>query len=86
MDEAFFILRRHPNVYLELSGIPPLRLLEYFPRLAEVADRVVWGTDWPSPGVDDLGRNLAQFRSLPLADDLKDAITCRTPLTILPAR
>ncbi|MDH3571930.1 MAG: amidohydrolase family protein, partial [Gemmatimonadota bacterium] len=23
MDEAFFILRRHRNVYLELSGIPP---------------------------------------------------------------
>lgn len=31
MDEAFFILRRHGNVYLELSGIPPAKLLEYFP-------------------------------------------------------
>jgi predicted TIM-barrel fold metal-dependent hydrolase len=86
MDEAFFILRRHTNVYLELSGIPPLKLLEYFPRLGEVADRVVWGTDWPSPGVDDLGRNLAQFRSLPLEDDVKDAITRRNPLAVLPPR
>ena len=86
MDEAFFILRRHANVYLELSGIPPLRLLEYFPRLPEVAERVVWGTDWPSPGVDDLARNLAQFRSLPLPENVKDAVTRRTPLTLLPPR
>src|SRR3989442_1244531 len=40
MEEAFFILRRHPRVWLDVSGIPPARLLEYFPRLPEVADRV----------------------------------------------
>ena len=33
MEAAFFLVRRHPNVYLELSGIPPSKLLEYFPRL-----------------------------------------------------
>ena len=31
MDAAFFLVRRHPNVHLEISGIPPARLLEYFP-------------------------------------------------------
>ncbi|HEX9729887.1 MAG TPA: amidohydrolase family protein [Gemmatimonadales bacterium] len=86
MDEAFFVLRRHHNVYLELSGIPPLKLLDYFPRLAEIGDRVVWGTDWPSPGVHDLRRNLDQFMSLPLTDELKTAITRDTPFRLIPPR
>ena len=86
MDEAFFILRRHRNMYLEISGIPPKKLLEYFPRLAEIGDRVVWGTDWPSPGVRDLRENLEQFLSLPLPDELKDRITRHTPLRLVPPR
>jgi len=84
MDEAFFILRRHRNVYLELSGIPPKKLLEYFPRLEEIGERVVWGTDWPSPGVHDLRQNLDQFRALPLPAALKDRITRTTPLRLFP--
>ncbi len=86
MDEAFFVLRRHRNVYLEISGIPPLKLLEYFPRLEEIGDRVVWGTDWPSPGVRDLRQNLEQFLSLPLSEDLKTKITRTTSLRLVPAR
>ena len=86
MDEAFFVLRRHQNMVLEISGIPPLKLLEYFPRLAEIGDRVIWGTDWPSPGVHDLRQNLDQFLSLPLSQDLKDRITRHTPLEVVPLR
>lgn len=86
MDEAFFVLRRHRNVYLEVSGIPPARLLEYFPRLPEIGDRVIWGTDWPSPGVRDLRHNLDQFLALPLDDELKNRITRTTPLKVVPQR
>ena len=86
MDEAFFVLRRHRNVHLELSGIPPKRLLEYFPRLAQIADRVVWGTDWPSPGVKDPRENLDQFLALPLSDDVKTRITRTNPLKLIPTR
>lgn len=86
MDEAFFVLRRHKNVYLELSGIPPKKLLDYFPRLNEVADRVVWGTDWPSPGIKDLGQNLGEFLALPLPDDAKTSITRTTPFRLFPSR
>src|SRR5256885_11324315 len=66
MEEAFFILRRHRHVRLDVSGIPPLKLLDYFPRLTEIVDRVLWGTDWPSPGVKDLRQNIDQFLALPL--------------------
>jgi len=86
MDEAFFVLRRHPNILLEVSGIPPLKLLEYFPRLHEIGDRVIWGTDWPSPGVRDLRQNLEQFLSLPIPAEMKTQITRTTPLRVVPVR
>lgn len=84
MDEAFFILRRHQNVYLELSGIPPHKILDYFPRLEEIGNRVLWGTDWPSPGVRDLRENLDQFLALDISDALKHGATRSTPLELFP--
>jgi hypothetical protein len=71
MEAAFFVVRRHPNVFLEISGIPPSRLLEYFPRLEELAAKAVWGTDWPSPGIKSMRQNVDQFLALPLADTTK---------------
>ena len=40
-EEAFFVIRRHRNVYFDIASIPPKRLLHYFPRLEEIADRTV---------------------------------------------
>ncbi|HJR60164.1 MAG TPA: amidohydrolase family protein [Vicinamibacterales bacterium] len=74
MEAAFFVVRRHPNVFLEISGIPPLKLLEYFPRLGEIAAKTVWGTDWPSPGVRSMRQNVDQFLQLPLGDDARQRI------------
>ena len=85
MDEAFFILRRHGHVRLDVSGIPPSKLLEYFPRLTEIVDRVLWGTDWPSPGVKDLRQNIDQFLALPLAETQRRAILETNALTLFPA-
>jgi len=74
MDAAFFLIRRHPNVHLEVSGIPPSKLLEYFPRLEEIADKTIWGTDWPSPGVKSMRANVDAFLRLPLSDPSKHRI------------
>jgi len=84
MDEAFFVLRRHKNMWLELSGIPPKKLLDYFPRITELGDRVLWGTDWPSPGVRDLRTNLDQFLALPLKGEWKRKVTIDNPLILFP--
>ncbi len=86
MEEAFFILRRHKNVWLDVSGIPPAKLLQYFPRLAELAERVLWGTDWPSPGVTDMKQNLDQFLDLPLSDAHRHMILETNALDLLPVR
>ncbi|MBC7791825.1 MAG: amidohydrolase [Anaerolineae bacterium] len=84
MNEAFFILRRHANVWLDLSGIPPKRLLEYFPRLSELSRKVLWGTDWPSPGVDRMRTNVNQFLALDLGEKLERAVLETNPRAILP--
>ena len=74
MEHAFFIVRRHPNVWLEVSGIPPAKLLEYFPRLEELADKTIWGTDWPSPGIKSMRTNVDAFLALPLSEATKRKI------------
>jgi predicted TIM-barrel fold metal-dependent hydrolase len=74
MEAAFFVVRRHPNVFLEVSGIPPAKLLEYFPRLEAIAHKTIWGTDWPSPGVKSMRQNVDQFLALPLSDASRKAI------------
>lgn len=69
-ETAVFLARRHPNVRLDISGIPPKSLLHYLPRLASLAGKVLWGTDWPSPGVVSPRRNVAGFLELGLGDDV----------------
>ncbi len=85
MDTAFFLVRRHPNVHLDISGIPPKTLLKYFPRLEEIAAKTLFGTDWPGPGVPDIKKNLDDFRALPLSAEAKEQILSKTALTMWPA-
>src|SRR5574341_215210 len=71
-EQAFWMARRHPNVHLELSGLPGKKLLDYLPRLESIADKVVYGSDWP--GNPDLRRNVEAIRELPISQEAKQAI------------
>jgi predicted TIM-barrel fold metal-dependent hydrolase len=73
-ETAFFLARRHPNLLLEVSGIPPARLLDVLPRLPEIDHKVVWGSDWPSMGVRSLRANVEALLKLPLTDAAKGRI------------
>jgi predicted TIM-barrel fold metal-dependent hydrolase len=74
MDTAMFLLRRHPNTYLDLSSIPPQSLLRYFPALESIAHKTLFGTDWPAPKVPAMSENVRRFRELPLSEAAKDRI------------
>jgi len=74
METAVFLARRHGNVHLELSGIPPKKLLDYLPRLDEISGRCLWGTDFPSPGIASMRKNVEDFLALPLSDEAKRRI------------
>jgi len=86
MDEAMFLVRRFPRVFLEVSSIPPARLLEYFPSLDRVREKVLFGSDWPGPGVRDIGENVRAFRALPLPDETKERILETNARVVFPAR
>ncbi len=83
-ETAFFLVRRHPNVYLDISSIPPRSLLASFPRLEMIATQTLFGTDWPGPGVLDVKRNLDDFRALPLSQAAQQQILSTTALAVWP--
>ena len=79
--------RTRPNVHLDLSGIPPKRLPEVLPRIEMVGDKVLWGTDWPSPGVKDLKQNILDFLALPqFSDEFKHKVLVDNPNRLFPPR
>ncbi len=71
-EQAFWMVRRHPNVYLEVSGLPAKNLLEYFPKLESIADKVIYGSDWP--GNPYIRRNIEAILSLPISGETKQKI------------
>jgi predicted TIM-barrel fold metal-dependent hydrolase len=71
-DRAYFLAKLHTNVYMEISGLPPQKLLDYFPELERVADKVIFGSDWP--GMPHIKRNIEMIRGLPLSVEAKEKI------------
>ena len=71
-DRAFALARFRPHIYMELAGLPPSRLMRYFPELERVADKVIFGSDWPS--VPTLKENVAAINSLPISEEAKTKI------------
>ena len=65
-DAAAFLALTYDNVWLELSGLPPKKLPEYYARfdLARLARKWVFGTDWP--GVPGVARNAQAIAGLGL--------------------
>jgi predicted TIM-barrel fold metal-dependent hydrolase len=86
MNEAFFLVRRHKNMFMDISGIPPQKLLDYFPRIEDIADKVLFGTDWPGPGVPDVRGNIARFRALPISAGVQQKILYDNAARLFPAR
>jgi len=83
-ETAFFLARRHPNVLLDISGIPPRKLLDVLPRISEIADKVLWGTDWPSRGVRSMRRNVDDFLSLPLSEAVRRKVLFDNAAALFP--
>jgi predicted TIM-barrel fold metal-dependent hydrolase len=60
-DEAMTMIRLHPNVYVDLSGLPVRKWLQFFPELDRFAHKFVFGTDWPQIEPVESIRRLAQL-------------------------
>lgn len=65
-EKAFFLSRLHPHLFLEISGLPPRKLLNYFPDMEKNIDKFVYGSDWP--GIKTIDSNIKAIKELPLAE------------------
>jgi uncharacterized protein len=63
-DAAAFLALSSERVWIELSGLPPSRLREYYARhnWARLSRRMIFGTDWP--GVPGIARNARAVAAL----------------------
>ncbi|MFB6129422.1 MAG: amidohydrolase family protein [Salinigranum sp.] len=73
-DEAFYLYRRHDNIYFDISSIPPHSLLEAFPRLESIAGKTMFGSDWPAPMIPDISDNVEAIREMDFSPEATDAI------------
>lgn len=60
-EQAAFLALMKPTVWLEVSGLPPQRLPDYYGRsLTRLASKMIFGTDWPGvPSVASNAKTLA---------------------------
>lgn len=79
-DEAMTMLRIHKNAYIDITGLPPKKLLQYFPDLPRFADKFLFGTDWPSV---DMRRNAEAVAALPLPPEAIRGILGETAKKLL---
>jgi len=86
MSTAVFLTRRFPNVWLEVSSVPPSRLLDFFPGLEKLSEKALFGTDWPGPAVPELRPNLDAFRALALSEEAQRRILEENPRKVFPPK
>jgi len=80
-DRAFFLARLHEKVYMEIAGLPPQKLLTYFPDLERNSAKVLFGSDWP--GVKSIKANIETLRALPISEEAKRKILGENAAQIL---
>ncbi|MEV7383894.1 amidohydrolase family protein [Streptomyces lydicus] len=83
-DTAAFLALAKPNVWLDLAGLPPKKLPTYYARfdLRRLAEKCIFGTDWP--GVPGAARNVAALQELGLPSDIVRAVLSANAAKIFP--
>jgi uncharacterized protein len=81
-DAAAFLAQSRDTVWLELSGLPPKRLPEYYARydLQRLARRWIFGTDWP--GVPGQAANARAVVDLGLSDEVAGLVLGGNAMTV----
>jgi hypothetical protein len=63
---AEFLVKNFKNTYIDISGLPPKNLLNYWPSIKKFAHKFLFGTDFP--GVPGIRKNYDQVKDL-IQDD-----------------
>jgi predicted TIM-barrel fold metal-dependent hydrolase len=81
-DAAAFLALMREHVWIEISGLPPRKLPEYYARhdLDRLGRTFVFGTDWP--GVPGIRANAEAVAALGFEDDVLDGILAGNARTV----
>ena len=66
--------------YDKVSGLPPQKLLEYFPEMERFSHKFIFGSDWPNVNV---AKNIDSIRSLPISTQARERILGETAAELL---
>lgn len=80
-QKALTLARIHKNVYMEVSGLPPQNLLNYFPELERIAHKVIYGSDWPA--VPTIKENITALQGLNITEEAKRMILGKNAAKLL---
>ena len=78
---AEFLIRRHKNVCIDVSGLPPKNLLKYYPGMEKLSDKFLFGTDFP--GVPGVAKNINAIKSLGLSGEANKKIFYKNAVKVL---
>jgi uncharacterized protein len=83
-DAAASMALLYENVWIELSGLPPHRLPDYYARfdLRRLARKFIFATDWP--GVPGIARNARAIAALDLGDDVLAGVLAGNARAVFP--
>jgi hypothetical protein len=83
-DTAAYLATARDNVWLDLAGLPPRKLPEYYARfdLPRLATKWIFGTDWP--GVPGPRRNAAALTELGLPKDILRGVLAGNAAKVFP--
>ncbi len=70
--ESEWMLIRHPNLFIDISGIPPVQLPRNFPKLERFYDRFIFGSDWPN--IVSIKSQAEQVQRLPYKAEIIESI------------
>lgn len=80
-DRANWMVTRHKNVYIGITGVPAKHLIRVFPALSKYPDRFIFGSDWP--GVPDIASFVEKIRNLPLDQETIEMILWKNAYRLL---
>jgi predicted TIM-barrel fold metal-dependent hydrolase len=81
-DAAAFMTLMRPKVYIEVSGLPPHKLPDYYKNydFERLAQKMIFGTDWP--GVPGPKTNALAIAGLGLKPETLQKILYRNALQV----
>ncbi len=72
-EKAFFLSTFHKNIYIDVTGLPPKKLLDLFPRMESNIDKFMFGSDFPA-NPKDINEIIEDILNLPMKDRSKEKL------------